>query len=172
MKFQLLRDLGKALYASKICSYAQGLGIINAASHANNWDINLNDCARMWKGGCIIRAKLLNKIQAAVVSNPDLPNLLLDPMIAQELCDSADSWRRVIISCAQHGIPCPSLGGSLTYYDSYRTVDSPANLTQAMRDFFGGHTYERTDIAGPHHCAWTDTHKDIGNINERTKGEK
>merc|ERR1712226_1117092 len=168
---QLIKDLEKALYASKICSYAQGLGIIKSASDENNWNVNLNDCARMWKGGCIIRAKLLVKIQAAVSADPDLPNLMLDPNVAMELGNAMDGWRRVLITAAQFGIPCPSMSGSLSYYDSYRTSSLPANLTQAQRDFFGGHTYERIDADGPHHTAWTDAHKDIGDISQRTAGE-
>jgi len=97
---------------------------------------------------------------------------MVDPLIAAELNSCIDSWRTVVIACANHGIPCPALDGSLNYFDAYRTASLPANLTQAQRDFFGGHTYERIDMEGPHHSAWTDSHKDIGNINERTKGEK
>jgi len=171
-KKMLIDKLGEALYASKICSYAQGLGIIKAASDKYNWNIDLAACVKLWKGGCIIRAKVLDKIQAAFTKDPDLPNLMLDSAVAEELSDLNQHWREVIIICALHGIACPSLGGSLMYYDSYRAETVPANLTQAHRDFFGGHTYERTDIPGIFHCVWTDTHKDIGNINERTRGEQ
>jgi 6-phosphogluconate dehydrogenase len=97
---------------------------------------------------------------------------MTDPSIAKELNSCLASWRNVVIACANNGIPCPSLGGSLTYFDSYRNASLPANLTQAQRDFFGGHTYERIDATGPFHSVWTDAHKDIGDINERTKGEK
>jgi len=168
----LVDSIGEALYASKICSYAQGLGIIKAASEKYSWDIDLAACVRLWKGGCIIRAKLLNNIQAAFLVDPDLPNLMLDPSIALQLGSSNEGWREVVITCANYGIACPSIGGSLGYYDSYRAESVPANLTQAHRDFFGGHTYERTDLPGSHHCVWTDSHKDIGDINERTRGEK
>ena len=126
----------------------------------------------MWKGGCIIRAKLLDKIQAALANDPNLVNLMVDPGFAAELNKFQTSWRRIVTLCVASGMPCPALSASLNYFDSYRRANLPANLTQAQRDFFGGHTYERTDLEGPHHCAWTKTHKDIGNINERTKGEQ
>mmetsp|Transcript_7412 Transcript_7412/g.14025 ORF Transcript_7412/g.14025 Transcript_7412/m.14025 type:complete len:348 (+) Transcript_7412:1-1044(+) len=168
---QFMEDLEKALYAAKICNYAQGLSLIKCASDTKKWDINLAGCARIWKGGCIIRAAILDKVQAAYTANPYLPNLMFDPAIAAELNSCLASWRNVVIACANHGIPCPALGGTLNYLDSFRTESLPANLTQAQRDFFGGHTYERIDAAGPHHCVWTDAHKDIGNIMERTRGE-
>merc|ERR1740139_1587006 len=170
-KQMLIDKLGDALYASKICSYAQGLGIIKAASDKFNWNIDLAVCVKLWRGGCIIRAKVLDKIQAAFLMDPSLPNLMLDSSVAIELGASNDGWREVVITCAQYGIACPSISGSLSYYDSYRTANLPANLTQAQRDFFGGHTYERIDQPGSHHSKWTDAHKDIGNINERNQGD-
>ena len=104
--------------------------------------------------------------------NPDLANLLLDPSIALEINSCITSWRNIIITCTNSGIPVPSLGGSLSYYDSYRCSSLPANLTQAMRDYFGGHTYKRIDNKEKvFHTVWTDSHKDIGNVMERTKGE-
>lgn len=171
-KEQLLKDLSNAMYAAKICSYAQGLAIIKGASDAKHWDINLAGCVRVWKGGCIIRAAILDKFQAAFTTNPYLTNLMLDPVVAADLNSCLSSWRKVVISCANYGIPCPVLGGTLSYFDSYRSASLPANLTQAQRDFFGGHTYERIDAVGPHHCVWTNAHKDIGNVNERTHGER
>lgn len=171
-KPQILEDLRAALYCSKICSYAQGLGIIKAASDANGWDIDLSQCAKMWKGGCIIRAKLLDKIQVAFTNNSNLVNLMVDPGFANELNARQMAWRRIVTLCIAHGIACPSLCASLNYFDSYRRESLPANLTQAQRDFFGGHTYERIDREGPHHCAWTKTHKAIGNLNERSAGEQ
>jgi len=96
---------------------------------------------------------------------------MLDISVAKELGSANNGWREVCITCAQYGIACPSISGSLAYYDSYRTASLPANLTQAHRDFFGGHTYERIDLPGSHHCKWTDAHKDIGNINERNLGD-
>lgn len=171
-KPQIIADLGDALYCAKVCSYAQGLGIIKAASDAHNWDINLSQCVKMWKGGCIIRAKLLDKIQNALKRDEDLPNLMLDPDFADELNTKQMSWRRIVTLCIASGVACPSLSASLSYFDSYRRESLPANLTQAQRDYFGGHTYERTDREGPHHCAWTKKHKAIGDLQSRSAGEK
>ena len=131
----------------------------------------------MWRGGCIIRAKLLDKIQAAYgvdeVSGGEgsLPNLMVDPGFAAELNAGQMAWRRIVTLCIASGIACPAMSASLNYYDSYRRDSLPANLTQAQRDYFGGHTYERTDREGAFHCAWTKSHKDIGDITERTAGE-
>lgn len=170
-KLQMLDDLKAALYAAKVCSYAQGLGIIKSCSDDMGWDVNLSDCARMWKGGCIIRAALLQKIQDALARDKFLPNLLLDPVVASELNERSAAWRRVVVVAVGYGISTPALCGSLNYFDSYRRKSLPANLTQAQRDFFGGHTYERTDREGVFHTAWTDAHKSIGDINERKAGE-
>jgi len=170
-KAQLLDDLKSALYAAKVCSYAQGLGIIGACSDDMNWNINLSDCARLWKGGCIIRAALLQKIQDALARDSKLPNLILDPVIAGELNERTAAWRRVVVTAVGYGISTPALSGSLNYFDSYRRASLPANMTQAQRDFFGGHTYERTDREGVFHTEWTDAHKSIGDINERMAGE-
>lgn len=170
-KTQLVNDLKAALYCCKIASYAQGLGIIKAASDAKGWNVDLPLCAKLWKGGCIIRAALLQNIQDAFAKNPNLKNLMLDPTMAEALVKRTQSWRRVMALAVSSGIACPSMSGSLSYYDSYRRDTLPANLTQAQRDFFGGHTYERTDAPGVHHTAWTDAHKDIGDITQRMAGE-
>jgi len=170
-KEALINNLEKSLYASTICSYAQGLGVIKAASDEHNWNIDLSLCARLWKGGCIIRAALLGTIQAAF-RNSYLPNLMMDSSISKELSECNDAWRHILMLCTENGIPCPSLASSLAYYDMYRTRNLPANLTQAQRDYFGGHSYLRVDREGAFHCAWTEHHyEDIGDINERTKGE-
>jgi|UniRef100_A0A7S2XQR7 6-phosphogluconate dehydrogenase len=169
---QIINDLEAALYAAKVCSYAQGLGIIQAASKSKGWNVNLSECARLWKGGCIIRAKLLDKIQAALATDADLVNLMVDPGFAAELNERQMSLRRIVTLCISHGIACPALSATLTYYDSYRRESMPANLTQGQRDFFGGHTFERIDREGPHHTLWDDSHKDIGDITQRTAGEK
>jgi 6-phosphogluconate dehydrogenase len=170
-KDQLLDDLQAALYCSKICSYAQGMGIIKAASDKNNWNVDLSLCARMWRAGCIIRAKLLNKISAALARDKELKNLMVDPTFADELNARHMAWRRVVTASIAAGITCPALSASLAYYDQYRRESLPANLVQAQRDFFGGHTYERTDQDGTFHTAWTAAHKDIGDLSGRTKGE-
>mmetsp|Transcript_10159 Transcript_10159/g.15554 ORF Transcript_10159/g.15554 Transcript_10159/m.15554 type:complete len:489 (-) Transcript_10159:1002-2468(-) len=171
-KDQVIEDLQAALYASKVCSYAQGLSLIKAASDANAWDVNLSECARMWKGGCIIRAKLLDKIQGALANDADLANLMVDPTFSAELNARQMSLRRIVTLCVASGIACPTLSAALNYFDTYRRADMPANLTQAQRDFFGGHTYGRTDREGQFHYTWTDGHKGIGNVNERIQGEK
>eukprot|EP00565_Helicotheca_tamesis_P008626 CAMPEP_0185730754 /NCGR_PEP_ID=MMETSP1171-20130828/10902_1 /TAXON_ID=374046 /ORGANISM="Helicotheca tamensis, Strain CCMP826" /LENGTH=470 /DNA_ID=CAMNT_0028399877 /DNA_START=95 /DNA_END=1507 /DNA_ORIENTATION=+ len=170
-KDQIIEDLEAALYAAKVCSYAQGLQLIKAASDAHDWGVDLSECARLWKGGCIIRAKLLDKIQAALGANSNLENLMVDPGFADELNSRQLSWRRISTLCIASGIPVPAICASLNYFDSYRRKTLPASLTQAQRDFFGGHTYERVDREGVFHTAWTDAHKDIGDITERTKGE-
>ncbi len=171
-KPQIIADLGDALYCAKVCSYAQGLGIIKAASDEFQWGIDLSQCAKMWKGGCIIRAKLLDKIQAALARDKNLPNLMIDPDFAEELNNKQMSWRRIVTLCVASGVPCPSLSASLNYFDSYRRESLPANLTQAQRDFFGGHTYLRKDMDGPQHTAWTKAHKAIGDLNARSAGEQ
>ena len=170
-KEQVLADLKSALYASKVCSYAQGLSLIKAASDEFKWNVDLSECARLWMGGCIIRAKLLDSIQKAFSENPDLPNLLVDPGFSQQIIERTPGWRRAVALCTSSGIACPSLCGSLTYFDTYRRDRLPASLTQAQRDFFGGHTYERIDMPGRFHTAWTDAHKDIGDVNKRVDGE-
>ncbi|KAL7563073.1 hypothetical protein ACA910_022566 [Epithemia clementina (nom. ined.)] len=171
-KQQVINDLGAALYASKVCSYAQGLSLIRAASEEYKWNVDLSECARLWMGGCIIRAKLLDQIQNAFSVNPNLANLLVDKDFAVELNGRSPAWRRTVSLCVTAGIGCPSLCSSLTYFDTYRRGRLPANLTQAQRDFFGGHTFERVDKEGRFHTAWTDAHKDIGDANQRTAGEK
>ena len=170
-KEKVIHDLGAALYAAKICSYAQGLSLIRAASDEHKWNVDLSECARLWTGGCIIRAKLLDTIQRAFSENPTLSNLLVDKDISRDLNERCASWRRIVSLCVTSGIGCPSLCGSLTYFDTYRRGRLPANLTQAQRDFFGGHTYERVDRDGRFHTAWTDAHMDIGDTNLRTAGE-
>lgn len=137
-----------ALYCSKMCSYAQGMALIAKASaeYYNN-AINLPETARIWKGGCIIRAGFLDKIKKAFNDNPDLPNLLLAPEFKQSILDRQDAWREVLILANKLGIAVPAFSASLDYFDSYRRAILPQNLTQAQRDYFGAHTYERTDKA-------------------------
>lgn len=155
-KQQLIEDVRAALYASKICSYAQGMNIIKAASQQLGWSVDLGECARIWKGGCIIRAAFLDRIKAAYDRNPDAANLLVDPDFAADLNTRQQSWRRVVALCIGSGVPAPALSGSLAYFDAYRRGRLPANLTQAQRDFFGAHTFERTDMEGTFHAQWSD----------------
>jgi 6-phosphogluconate dehydrogenase len=147
----MVRD---ALYCSKICSYAQGMALLSTASKTYNWDLNLGEMARIWKGGCIIRAGFLNKIKKAFDQNPALPNLLLAPEFKQTILDRQASWREVIITAAKLGIPVPAFSASVDYFDSYRRDRLPQNLTQAQRDYFGAHTYKRTDKEGTFHTEW------------------
>lgn len=170
-KEQVLEDLKAALYCAKVASYAQGMGIIKAASEKNEWDIDPSLCSKMWRGGCIIRAQLLSKITTAYEKDPNLTNLMVDPTFAKELNERHLAWRRVVTLGVSCGIATPALSASLGYYDQYRRATLPANLIQAERDFFGGHTYQRIDREGTFHCLWDDTHKDIGDLTGRTAGE-
>jgi 6-phosphogluconate dehydrogenase len=149
-----LEDLKAALYCSKICSYAQGMVLLQKAAQEHNYVFNFSEIPRIWKGGCIIRAKLLGDIQAAFIRQPDLPNLMLDEEFKQALVSRQAAWRRVVATAFHLGIPVPAISSSLAYYDSYRTANLPQNLTQAQRDFFGAHTFERTDKPGAFHHEW------------------
>ena len=144
-KAQLIADVRAALYAAKICSYAQGMNLIREASKQLGWGVDLGECARIWKGGCIIRAVFLDRIKKAYAKNASLANLLVDEDFAGEVNSRQGAWRRVVALCVASGIACPSFSASLGYFDQYRRVRLPANLTQAQRDFFGSHTYERVD---------------------------
>jgi 6-phosphogluconate dehydrogenase len=155
-KEQLVEDVRRALYASKICSYAQGMNIIKAASQEYDWGVDLGECARIWKGGCIIRARFLNRIKGAYDRNADLPNLLVDGEFADEINERQPSLRRVVSLAVAAGIAVPAFSASLGYTDAYRRPRLPANLTQAQRDFFGAHTYERVDKEGSFHTAWVE----------------
>jgi 6-phosphogluconate dehydrogenase len=143
-----------ALYASKIISYAQGFTLLAAASKQFNWNLNYGDIATIWRGGCIIRAKFLNRIKEAFDRNPQLENLMLDPFFSDVLKRTQDHWRQVVTSAVRHGVAVPAFSASLGYYDSYRQERLPANLLQAQRDFFGAHTYERMDRPGSFHTDW------------------
>ena len=134
-----------ALYCSKMCSYAQGMALLNRASKEFGYEINLAQTARIWKGGCIIRAGFLDKIKNAFNENPNLPNLLLAPEFKQTILDRQEAWREVLAVSNKLGIPVPAFSASLDYFDSYRRDRLPQNLTQAQRDYFGAHTYERLD---------------------------
>lgn len=169
-KDQIIKDLAAALYSAKVISYAQGLNIIKSASDKNKWDVSLALCSQMWRGGCIIRAQLLAKIKNAMDRDPDLPSLLVDPVFSEELNARHMSFRRIVSLCVASGIGAPALSASLSYYDQYRRGSLPSNLVQAQRDFFGGHTFQRTDREGFFHTLWDDTHRDI-DVEGRTAGE-
>jgi 6-phosphogluconate dehydrogenase len=153
----LVNKIRDALYCSKICSYAQGMALLSKASQEYKYNLNLGEMARIWKGGCIIRAGFLNRIKVAFNENPSLPNLLLAPEFKQTILDRQDAWREVLVLANQFGIPVPAFSASLDYFDSYRRATLPLNLTQAQRDYFGAHTYERTDKPRGEcfHTEWT-----------------
>jgi 6-phosphogluconate dehydrogenase len=153
---EIIQAIHDALYASKICSYAQGMNLIRAGSETYNWNIDLGECSRIWKGGCIIRARFLDKIKDAYQRRSDLPNLLLDPDFNHFMQQSQPNWRRVVATAIGNGVAVPGMAASIAYFDTYRTANLPLNLTQAQRDFFGSHTYERTDKPGqpPVHTEW------------------
>jgi 6-phosphogluconate dehydrogenase len=142
---KILEDIRKALYASKIISYAQGYMLMRAAAEQYKWNLNYGGIALMWRGGCIIRSVFLGKIKEAFERNSKLQNLMLDPFFKKALNGSHRSWRNVVATAVKKGIPVPALSTALAFYDGYRTEKLPANLLQAQRDYFGAHTYERLD---------------------------
>jgi 6-phosphogluconate dehydrogenase len=144
-KEELVQKVHDALYASKIISYAQGLDLIKVVSEVHGWGVDLGSCARIWRGGCIIRARFLNRITEAYERNTDLTNLMLDDFFTEILNGNQAAWREIVALGVTNGIPVPAFSASLSYYDSYRSEVLPANLLQAQRDFFGAHTYERVD---------------------------
>ncbi len=152
----LISSIGDALYASKICSYAQGMSLIAAGAREWNWKISLREIARIWKGGCIIRALLLDPIMQAFEQQPGLDNLLLDRGFQAKISAALPAWRSVVSQSILLGIPAPAFSASLAYFDAYTAARLPQNLTQAQRDFFGAHTYQRTDRpeAGFVHSDW------------------
>ena len=143
-----------ALYASKIMSYAQGFALMREASKEFGWSLNFGEIARIWRGGCIIRAQFLDRITEAFTAEPDLPNLMLAPYFKEAVLAAQDNWRKVVSTSVAHGIPTPAFSSALAYFDSYRSAVLPANLIQAQRDYFGAHTYKRVDMPGTFHIDW------------------
>jgi 6-phosphogluconate dehydrogenase len=142
---EFVEDVRRALYCSKMVSYAQGYMLMREAAKEQGWDLNFGGIALMWRGGCIIRSRFLGKIKEAFDKNPQLTNLLLDDFFSQTLNNYQAAWRRAIIKAIETGAPTPAFSTALAFYDGYRTARLPANLLQAQRDFFGAHTYERVD---------------------------
>jgi 6-phosphogluconate dehydrogenase len=151
---QIVDDLESALYAARICSYAQGMALIRAGSDKYDWNVDLSEIGRIWKAGCIIRARLLDPVRQAFSAQPALRNLLMDPGIGDLVEAAQAGWRRTLTRVAESGIPMPAHASALAYFDSYRTARLPQSLTQAQRDAFGAHTYERIDRAGAVHSEW------------------
>jgi 6-phosphogluconate dehydrogenase len=150
----LIASARQALYASKVTSYAQGLALLRMASSEYGYAIDPGLVAKIWRAGCIVRAALLGDIMRAFSRDPGLVNLLLDPAFRDAMAARQDGWRQVVQAAVGMGIPVPGIGASLAYYDAYRSERLPANLTQAQRDFFGAHTYRRTDRDGAFHTEW------------------
>jgi 6-phosphogluconate dehydrogenase len=155
-----IQDVRHALYASKMCSYAQGFFQLQAAAEEHVWDLKYGEIALLWRGGCIIRAAFLERIKEAFDRDPKLENLLLDPYFKDAVESRQDAWRLVVSTAAQIGIPIPAFSAALSYYDGYRSERLPHNLLQAQRDYFGSHTYERIDKEGIFHTDWLQARRD------------
>jgi 6-phosphogluconate dehydrogenase len=151
----------QALYASKVVSYAQGWNMIAAGSADYEWDIDLAAMATIWRGGCIIRAKFLDRIRAAYENNPGLPTLLADPDFAKEISGAQEAWREVVATAVRLGVPVPGFSAALAYYDALRAPRLPAALVQGLRDYFGAHTYRRTDRDGTFHTLWAQDRSEV-----------
>jgi 6-phosphogluconate dehydrogenase len=151
----------QALYASKIIAYSQGFDAIVAGADQYGWDIKKGDIAKIWRGGCIIRARFLNRITEAYATNPQLVALVADPFFAKIVADAQEAWRQVVADAVYAGIPAPVFSSSLAYYDSLRADRLPAALTQGQRDFFGAHTYKRVDKPGTFHTLWSGDRTEI-----------
>jgi 6-phosphogluconate dehydrogenase len=151
---EFIESVRKALYVSKICSYAQGFALLKAAAKEYGWQLNYGNIAMIFRGGCIIRAQFLQKIKDAYDKNPELANLMLDEYFRGVLQNYQQDWRKVVAEAVTLGIPAPAFTSALSYYDSYRSLQLPANLLQAQRDYFGAHTYERIDKEGTFHTQW------------------
>ncbi|MFT7643824.1 MAG: 6-phosphogluconate dehydrogenase, partial [Pirellulaceae bacterium] len=158
-KKEFIEAIKQALYASKICSYAQGFVQLQAAAEEHDWPLNYGDCALLWRGGCIIRAQFLDRIKEAFDEDPNLENLLLHPYFKDAVEKAQAAWRKVVVIATQTGLPVPAFSTALAYYDSYRQERLPANLLQAQRDYFGAHTYQRTDKEGTFHTEWIENRR-------------
>jgi 6-phosphogluconate dehydrogenase len=160
---RFIDDVSKALYASKIIAYAQGFNQIQAGSAENDWGITPGDMATIWRGGCIIRAKFLNRIKEAFDENPELPSLIVAPYFRSAVESAIDSWRRIVVTATELGIPIPGFSSALSYYDGLRTERLPAALTQGLRDFFGAHTYGRIDApeGKKFHTLWSGDRSEV-----------
>src|SRR3954454_22264381 len=157
----LVDDVRKALYASKVVAYAQGFEQMTAASKAYEWNLDMGSLATIWRGGCIIQARFLDRISDAYAENPDSANLLVMPYFRDAVAEAQDAWRRVISTAVELGVAVPAFSSSLAYYDGYRRERGPANLIQGLRDFFGAHTYRRVDRDGSFHTRWAQEGEEV-----------
>jgi len=158
-KTAFIEAIRKALFCSKICSYAQGFGLLRAADQEYHWELRFGTISSLWRAGCIIRAQFLGKIKDAYDHQPALPNLLLDGYFAEVMATYHTAWRQVVSVAAAQGVPVPAFMSALAYYDGYRSETLPANLLQAQRDYFGAHTYRRIDKEGKFHTQWNSSPK-------------
>ncbi|MGE3287193.1 MAG: NADP-dependent phosphogluconate dehydrogenase [Pseudonocardia sp.] len=158
---ELVDDIRQALYASKVVAYAQGFAQMRAASRVHGWDLDLGAMARIWRGGCIIRAQFLNRIMEAYAEHGDVENLLMVPYFTQAVAQAQDAWRRVVVTATEQGVAIPAFASSLSYYDGYRRERGPANLIQGLRDYFGAHTYRRIDAEGSFHTRWAQDGREV-----------
>ena len=152
---RLVEDIRQALYASKVVAYAEGFDQLATASGETGWDLDLGGLATIWRGGCIIRARFLNRIRDSYAENPDVESLLLLPYFRDEIAGGQDAWRRAVAAGIAAGVPLPAFSAALAYYDGYRQERGPANLIQGLRDYFGAHTYRRLDRDGAFHIRWS-----------------
>jgi 6-phosphogluconate dehydrogenase len=156
-----VEDVRRALYASKVVAYAQGFDEITAGAAEYGWDIDRGAMATIWRGGCIIRARFLNRIKEAYDRDPQLPSLLVDDYFKAAVSDGQESWRRVVATAAQIGVPTPGFSSALAYYDGLRAERLPAALVQGLRDLFGAHTYRRSDKDGIFHTQWSSDRAEV-----------
>jgi 6-phosphogluconate dehydrogenase len=157
----LVKDVEAALYASKIVAYAQGFEHLAAASKEYAWNVDLAGVATIWRGGCIIRAKLLHSVKEAYEQDRNLESLMVTPAFVDALAEAQEPWRRVVKTAVDSGSPIPALASSLAYYDGYRRARGPANLIQGLRDYFGSHTYHRVDREGAYHTRWAQDGREV-----------
>lgn len=153
-KEEFIEAIRQALYASKICSYAQGFALMREAAKEYGWELKFGEIALLWRNGCIIRAQFLERIKEAYAEKPDLANLLLAPYFREAVEKAQENWRKVVSVAVNLGLPVPAFSSALAYFDGYRRAVLPANLLQAQRDYFGAHTYRRTDKPGVFHTQW------------------
>jgi 6-phosphogluconate dehydrogenase len=154
-------DIRQALYASKVVAYAQGFEQMAAAARTYDWDLNMADLATIWRGGCIIRAQFLNRMRDSYREDPDTANLMMLPYFRDAVAEADASWRKVISTAVELGVPVPAFSSSIAYYDGYRRERGPANLIQGQRDYFGAHTYKRVDKDGSFHTRWAQDGKEV-----------
>jgi 6-phosphogluconate dehydrogenase len=153
-RYAFIDDVAQALYASKICAWAQGFALMRSMSAERSWGLKPGEIASLWRGGCVIRGRILDLVKGAFDENPLLPNLLAAPAFRQALEEAQLSWRRVVSAAAMAGVPAPCMSSALSYFDAYRSSELPANLIQAQRDYFGAHGYKRNDMPGEFHTEW------------------